>query len=776
MQPTRSNVAQNHVHETLESNINLEFYADAMLQGEQWQYDKTDTVLSLFRRQVAIGPEHTALVFDLKIVSYETLNRLSNQMAHYLLHQGVKPGTIVPVWMDRSVEWLVAVIGILKAGAAYVPVDPSFPIKRVQTILEDTGGNYVVTVSQQEITPGATYTPVILDNVDVLEEWPSTEVNIPVNAEAPAYVMYTSGSTGIPKGVVVAHKSLQHLVSWHKKTFGVDSHDRLTLAAGIAFDISVWEIWSALISGATLVMATNEERTDAAGLLQFYMRNGITHAFAPTILIPEIVALSRATGHLHLRYLFTGGEKLKPVLTQGLSYQLIDYYGPTEYSIFATYRIVQDENGAYVSSIGKPIANTTAWILNQQLVPVPAGDTGELYLGGEGLALKYWNRAAQTSASFIDNPFAPGTRLYKTGDLVALLPGGDLTFLGRIDNQVKIRGFRIELQEIEKVLLQINEIKDAAVIVSENEQHNKYIIAFIVSSGVKKEGEAALIRSALKEVLPGYMIPTQFVFLDKLPVTANAKTDLVRLARLAAEYKENKAVYDPPVTEMERTIAGIWSNVLGHTAINKSDNFFDIGGHSVRVAPVVTALGRALSLKVYMRDVYQFPVLQDLAKTLEARLRLTDTEVTAEDVEPYVALQQDVYLKPGTVIERDFDKRKLHDPKAVLLTGVTGFVGIHLLKDLLLASTAKVYCLVRAGNEYYAMERINEGLRSYNIDIDDTLRKRIIPVTGDFSKEQLGLTDAKYHELIHSIDIIYHSGSSVNFIEPYSYMKSANVE
>ncbi|MEI3801476.1 MULTISPECIES: non-ribosomal peptide synthetase family protein [unclassified Chitinophaga] len=767
MKPKHATVEQTHAYENP---------GHFMLQGEQWHYDPFATVIALFNQQAALSPDRTAVVFKSDAITYDTLNRRSNQMAHYLLEQGVKPGDIIPVWIDRSIEWLVAVIGILKTGAAYVPIDPSYPLKRIQVILEDTGTSCVVTTSKHALPDAGKYNYVILDNVDSLDKWPATTPDVPVTANDRAYIIYTSGSTGTPKGVMVAHRSLQHLVSWHRQRFEVTANDRVTLVAGIAFDISVWEIWTALTSGATLVIATNEERTDAAALLQFYTRNGITHAFVPTVLAPELVALSRTAPHLHLRYLFTGGEKLKPVLTHGLGYQLVDYYGPTEYSIFATCRVVHDENGEYVSSIGQPVANTQAYILNQHLQPVPAGGTGELYLGGEGLALGYWNRPAQTAASFIDHPFVPGARLYKTGDLASILPSGELIFSGRADNQVKIRGFRIELEEIEKALLPVDGIKDAAVITREDEKHNKYIVAFLVKNWEAEEPEIASIRATLKDSLPGYMIPSQFIFLDKLPVTSNGKTDQARLSQLAAVYEEDSAVYEPPVTAMETTIAAIWESVLGRKAINNSDNFFDIGGNSVRVAPVVTALGRTLSLKVYMRDVYQFPVLKDLAQTLEARRAQADTIVLEEDVEPYVALQQDVYLKPGTVIRRDFDAARLQNPEAVLLTGVTGFVGIHLLKDLLLASNATVYCLIRASNEYYAMERINGCLNNFNIHIDESLRQRIVPVTGDFSKPDMGLTEAGFKELADTIDVIYHSGSSVNFIEPYSYMKSANVE
>jgi len=762
MKPTHSADSQSYAYEK-PKNISL--------QGEPWQYDKAATVISLFRQQVTRHPHHTAVEFESERLSYASLDKLSNQMAHYLLQQGVKPGAIIPICMDRSIQWLVAVIGIMKAGAAYVPVDPSNPLKRVQVILEDTGTNCVVATRGKAMPDPGKFNSIMLDELSDLEKWPDSAPGLPVPADGLAYIIYTSGSTGTPKGVMVAHRSLQHLVSWHQQRFDVNPGDRVTLVAGIAFDISVWEIWTALTSGATLVIAGNEERTDSAGLLQYYVRNGITHAFAPTVLVPELVALSRTTPELNLRYLFTGGEKLKPVLTKGLSYQLIDYYGPTEYSIFATWRIVHEEDGGYVSSIGKPIANTDAYILNQQLQPVPAGNTGELYLSGDGLALGYWNRAMQTSKSFIDNPFIPGTRLYKTGDLASLLPSGELTFLGRVDKQVKIRGFRIELSEIEEVILQIEGVVDTAVIVTENEKQHKYLTAFIIGRQDKTR-----IRTALKESLPGYMIPSQFIFLDKFPVTANGKTDTMALSQLATVYGNDAVAYEPPVTKMETMIAAIWEKVLGITAVNASDSFFDIGGNSIRVAPVVTLLSNTLSLKVHMRDVYQFPVLKDLARVLEARPPAAHTIVAEEDVEPYVALQQDVYLKPGTIIRRDFDVSSLQNPAAVLLTGVTGFVGIHLLKDLLLASTAKVYCLIRARNEYDAMERITECLHNYHIHLDERLHHRIIPVTGDFSKSNLGLTETRFNELADTIDVVYHSGSSVNFIEPYSYMKSANVE
>ncbi|AZA81495.1 thioester reductase [Chryseobacterium lactis] len=742
-----------------------------------WDYHHEETLVSLFKKNVSLYPENTAVVFKEQGITYRELDKKSNQLANALLERGIKKGKYVPIWLDRSLEWAVAVLGILKTGAAYVPIDPAYPVKRVEYILTDTAAEAIVTnhLLGELLSPNEKAKIVDLETMKNLDHFSSQLPDIKIPQEAIAYTIYTSGSTGKPKGVMVSHQAIQHLVTWHNHHFHVDHTSRLTVVAGIAFDISVWETWSALTSGATLFIAEDEERTQASALVDYYRKNRITHGFAPTVLAPAVVEYSRNYNDLKLKYLFTGGEKLKPVLTTELSYELIDYYGPTECTVFATFKKVKDVNGKYVSSIGKPIANATAYILGEQMELLPVGAVGELYIGGSVLAKGYLNNEELTEAKFIVNPFKETEKLYRTGDLARWLPDGDIEFLSRADNQVKIRGFRVELGEIERTLIHQEGIQEAIVITKDTTGSNKYLIAFVVLEP-GKEQDVTSLRNLLKEELPGYMIPAQIIFIDKIPLTPNGKTDSQSLKDLADKEAKELVSFEPPTNETERIIADIWSSELERPVINITDNFFDIGGNSLLVAVVAVALQRKLDMKVYLRDIYQYPVLQQLSEVLIARSKETREAIPVEDMEPYVALQKDVYLAPGTVFAGGFDPKQLENPNVIFLTGATGFVGIHLLQELLDTTSAEIYCLIRAQDDFHAMEKIDRCFQQYHIPAKAEQRLRIIPVIGDLTLPSLGLSEKTFKMLAEKVDLIYHSGSSVNFIEPYSYMKAPNVE
>ncbi|RXM39861.1 thioester reductase [Chryseobacterium sp. CH21] len=742
-----------------------------------WDYHHEETLESLFRKQAILNPDKTAAVYQDQEITYRDLDQKSNQVANLLMSRGIKEGKYVPIWLDRSLEWIVAVLGVVKTGAAYVPIDPAYPAKRVEYILSDTSADVIITNQILKDFLSETEKSKVFDlsTMENLNHLSSEYPGITVHQKSLAYTIYTSGSTGKPKGVMVSHQAIQHLVTWHNHHFHVDHSSKLTLVAGLAFDISVWETWSALTSGATIFMANNEDRTDAIALVNFYRRNQITHGFVPTVLAPSVVNDSRNYQDLKLKYLFTGGEKLKPVLTSELNYELVDYYGPTECTVYATFKKVKDTGGAYISSIGKPIANAKAYILGENMELLPVGAVGELCIGGNILAEGYLNNKDLTDAKFITNPFNETEKLYRTGDLAKWKPDGDIEFLGRIDNQIKIRGFRVELGEIERTLIQQKNIKEALVIGKETEGSTRYLIAFIVlEPGVTMD--ISSVRNSLKDELPGYMIPAQIIFIDKIPLTANGKTDTQALKDLADKEAKELISLEPPTNETERITVDIWSSVLERPVINITDNFFDIGGNSLLVATVAVALQRKLDVKVYLRDIYQYPVLQQLSEVLIARSRETREAIPAEDVEPYVELQKDVYLAPGTVFAGGFDPKQVENPATIFLTGVTGFVGIHLLKELLDTTNADIYCLVRAEDEFYAMEKIDRCFKQYHIPQNIQQKSRIIPVIGDLALPSLGLSEEKFMQLAKQTDLIYHSGSSVNFIEPYSYMKAPNVE
>lgn len=760
-------------------NISPETVSGKNLQKQSLSYfddHSQATLISLFRKQAIRAPEHLAIAFKTQELTYRELDEKSDWVAAQLLANGTEPGDLIPVWMERSVDWVIAILGILKAGAAYVPIDPHYPSKRVHFIVEDTKAKVLLTKQTLGKELEVEHTRIFyMDTLQTIEnQAPDHTDIIPVTPDMLAYVIYTSGSTGTPKGVMVQHRAIEHLVTWHNERFEVDDTCRLTLVAGLAFDISVWEVWSALLSGATLYIADEQERIDSEALWQYFRAHKITHGFVPTVLVPAIVECSKKSPSPALRYLFTGGEQLSPVYTSGLSYTLIDYYGPTEYTVFATYRTVQEENGQYLSSIGRPIAHTRAYIVDKKGQLLPPGIKGQLFLGGAGLSSGYLNNEVLTHEKFINLPFAPGETLYDTGDLVCWLPDGNLQFFGRKDHQLKIRGFRVEPGEIEQRLLKIPGIRQAVVLGKENKIGNKYLLAFIAFEATHiSNGD---IQSFLREELPEYMIPGHFITIDSIPLTTNGKTDHDNLLQRAEKQVQEIHLSDPPTTHTECVIAEIWCEDLELTAINASDNFFDIGGDSILVAIVITGIERKLGVKVYVRDIYQYPTIRELAEALQQRKSEAMT-LPEEDMEPYIELQQDVYLNPDTVIASDYDPQSLLHQRHILLTGATGFVGIHLLHDLLRDHTeAMIYVLIRAHDTEQALEKLKDTLSNYDLYIPATAWQRIVPIPGDFNKEKLGINPKDYAFLSENMDVIYHSGSSVNFIEPYSYMKSPNVE
>lgn len=745
--------------------------------GSLWKFNPDHTLPYLFDQAVGNYGDHIAVISGKDQVTFKELDEASNRVAHYLMIAGIGAGDLVPVWLERSVDFIVAILGIQKAGAAYIPVDFTYPAKRVAHIIADAGARMIITA------PGRMqYLPEGRDMISIqdpaIQQQPVTKVPLQAKADDLAYVIYTSGSTGMPKGVMITQRAIQHLVSWHAMHFNVTSESKLSFVAGTSFDIGVWEVWTALISGATLHIANDEERTDPVQLLDFFERNQITHGFVPTVLAPEMVEAS-LNRSLSLIYLFTAGEKLKPVNTKDIAYTLIDYYGPTECTVYATYHVVNTPDGSYVSSIGHPIAHTEAFIMDQRLQQISIGTVGELCISGTCLSDGYWNKAKLTAEKFVDHPLREGEKLYKTGDLARILPDGSIEFLGRTDSQVKVRGYRIELGEVESVLQKVPFVNNAIVLVKENNKQQKALVAFLqLKPGVTTQDEKSIIqdlRQYIKQELPAYMIPAYFYFKEHFPITVNGKTDTRKLQEELDQMDTIQLGEMTGANEMETGILKIWSVLLEHTSFDISDNFFDIGGNSLLVAAAAVDIAREMAVKVYLRDLYQYPTVQLLAEVLTKR-KLALVDIPQEDTEPVIELQNDVYLDPGTTFEGSFDPSVLSDPSDILLTGVSGFIGIHLLEELLANTRARIYCLVRSKNAYDGWLKIEEAANRFHVVLQPEAKQRIVLVPGDLTLENMGLPQEEYDLLAGKIQLIYHSASSVNFIEPYSYNKAANVE
>jgi len=576
----------------------------------------------LFEKQVEHTPDATAVIFADQQLTYRELNAHANQLAHHLIAQGVGPDVLVGLCVERSIEMVVGLLGILKAGGAYVPLDPNYPAERLAFMLEDTQVQLTLTQAKYRSGLTALSKQIVLDlNSDgasfayMSAENPAIEVK-PTNL---AYVIYTSGSTGKPKGVMITHQALCNHMFWIQQTFEITSADKVLQKTPFSFDASVWEFYAPLLVGGQLVIARPFGHQDSIYMAQILQSEKITILqLVPTQLrmLVEVGAFKQCDS---LRHLFCGGEPLPIELVRQFKSlnraEVTNLYGPTEACIDAIFWTVKDKTEIIL--IGRPVSNLQAYILDEDLQPVPIGVAGELHIGGVQVARGYLNRPKLTAERFIDNPFGRG-RLYKTGDLCRYLPNGDIEFLGRIDFQVKIRGFRIELGEIEVVLNQHPAVREAVVLAREDQPNQKRLVAYVVrpADSVSLSPQPATLRAYLLEKLPDYMVPSAFVTLEAMPLTPNGKLNRRALPAPDATALAIRTAFVAPQTSTEMAIANIWSEVLGVEKVGIHDNFFELGGDSIISLQVIS---RAQSMGLHMtpQDIFQAQTVSELAQVVE---------------------------------------------------------------------------------------------------------------------------------------------------------------
>ena len=597
-------------------------------QLAQWNETAIDyareTIPQIFEAQAASTPGAVALICADEQLTYGELNERANRLAHYLQESGVTPETIVGVLMERSVEMVVAMLGVLKAGGAYAPLDPQYPHERLAFMLQDAGIGMLLT--QSKLAAGLS--ELSMDQMRVVEidrEWQAISDGSDGSSENPtlssspdnlAYIIYTSGSTGRPKGVAVTHRGLSNLVHWHCDVYQLTSQDRGSLVAGISFDASVWELWPYLACGASLVVVSGE-RVMSPELLQWLAGQGVTVCFLPTPLAETALweLREQRSAHNSLRVVLTGGDRLRQRPAAGLGFALVNHYGPTECTVVATSGTVEcGGEAASAPAIGRPISNTQIYLLGAAMELVPVGVTGELYIGGERLARGYWNRPEQTAERFIPHPFSAtgGERLYRTGDLVRYLPDGNLEFIGRADEQVKVRGFRIELGEIESVLSAHAAVREVVVIASEDGAGNKQLVAYVVSDESIDSNE---LRAYLKERLPEYMVPSAFVTLAEMPLTPNGKVDRRALPK---PERSGGDEYVEARTPVEEVLVGIWEQLLKLERVGVHENFFELGGHSLLATQVNSRIRVTFHVDLPLHAIFEFPTIAELATRIDA--------------------------------------------------------------------------------------------------------------------------------------------------------------
>jgi amino acid adenylation domain-containing protein len=582
------------------------------------EFPKNQCVHNLFETQAARSPESIAIVYEHQQLTYRQLNARANQMAHYLRKLGVGPETPVGICMERSVELVVAVLGVLKSGGAYVPLDPSYPRERLAFIEKDAGISVLLTQERlvKDLPESAGTTVVRLDaDATAIAQESETDPLIRTEPDNLAYVIYTSGSTGRPKGVEVTHRSLVNFLNSMRERPGLNERDILLAVTTLSFDIAGLEIHLPLCVGAHMVLAAAEVAADGPRLLQLMSECGAT-----------VMQATPATWRLLLEAGWRKGGCLKilcggEAMSRELADQLLDrassvwnMYGPTETTVWSA--IDRVEPVGHKVSLGRPIDNTQIYILGKYFKPVPIGVAGELCIGGAGLARGYKHRPELVAQQFIPHPFsdAPGARLYRTGDLARYLVDGSIEFLGRIDHQVKIRGFRIELGEIETVLRRHPAIGQA-VVVEKEFCGDKRLIGYVVATAETLPNAAGL-KDCLRKTVPEYMVPSAFIFLDHLPLTPSGKLDRKSLPD-PIEWAESVMAaeqYVSPRTAMEQSIAEVWQEVLGVERVSVHDNFFDLGGHSLLSLKAITRIEEKTGHRIHPRDM----ILQTLAQLAAA--------------------------------------------------------------------------------------------------------------------------------------------------------------
>ena len=602
-------------------------------------YPTQSCIHELFAQQAEVQPERVAVVIGEQTLSYRQLRERSLELALYLQAQGVGPGTLVGLCVDRSPELIVGLLGILHAGGVFVPLDPEYPADRLAYMLEDSGATLVLTQRKFDAMLSAGATPqvrlIALDDPqspiagDVAALQASrVELRADVTASDPAYVIYTSGSTGQPKGVVVEHRSLVNHNVYARKQYRIDADDAQIQISSMSFDLFLEEVFCILNSGAKLIMAPKQDVLSLPRLEALIDAHRVTVLNMPTALFHEL-----AGSHLRLsglKCIIVGGEKLnyakaRAFIERHPGIVLHNTYGPTETTIISTAVEVTQQllAGRDTVPIGGPIDNTRVYVLDRHRNPQPIGISGELHIAGDGLARGYLHRPELTQERFVADPFVPGARMYRTGDLVRWLDDGTIEYLGRIDSQVKIRGFRIELGEIEARLNQHPQIEDSAVVAS-GEHANKQLVAFYRASGSSDEQCVQVaheqLRTHLQQTLPAYMVPAAFMSLAKIPLTPSGKVDRRMLERIDVGVESNRR-YVAPRTETEQQLVEIWAAVLNiaPASIGVDDNFFDLGGHSLLAMRIISEIANRLGKPVPVRVLFERTTLHALAAYVDAQ-------------------------------------------------------------------------------------------------------------------------------------------------------------
>lgn len=734
------------------------------------EYPKDKTITELFEEQVEKTPNDVAVVFEDNKLTYKEVNEKANQLARYLREEkNIKPNDIVGVMLPRSIELISTLIGVLKSGACYIPIDPTYPEKRIEYMLENSDAKFLLT--NEELFQKLNFENrinVYSKEIKIQDYHNLKNVNTSTDR---SYIIYTSGSTGLPKGVVLKHQSLTNLCSYLNKNVEFLHEDceykNMASVTTVSFDIFVFETLVCLQRGLRIILANEDEQRIPQHLNELIKKNNVQLIqMTPSRMQIFLDNIDEIPNLNQLKYVTLAGEALPlrlrdELLKLGVK-KVYNGYGPSETTVFSTFTDVTKMNEI---NIGIPISNTQIYILDRNLNIVPIGVAGELYISGDGVGLGYLNREDLTNERYINNPFFSNSVMYKTGDICKYDNNGQIYYLERADNQVKIRGLRIELEEIENKMLEYPGIKKAKVI-KQTIGNREIISAYYIAS---KRIRITELRKHLYSKLPNYMIPSYFTALDDFPYTPNGKIDKKSLPIPNGILQSEKNNYIAPKTDLEIKLVSIWENILNMKPIGIKDNFFELGGDSILAMNLNVQLLK-ITNKITYSDIFAYPTIMQLAEKIEEKI---SNEKEEKDL-TYLNKKYEKILNENMNIPLVINENKCGN---ILLTGVTGFLGIHILDEFLKKENGKIYVIIRKDPGQTINDKLTNKLHYYfNEKYDKYVNNRIITLEGDISKSGFGLNQEELFKLGNSVDLIINSAAKVSHYGNYQEFYNTNVK
>ena len=732
-------------------------------------YPKDKTIAELFEEQANKTPNNVAVVFGMQKLTYKELNEKANSLAYYLRKNGIETNDLVGIMVNRSLEMIIGMLAVLKAGGAYIPIDPTYPKDRIEYMLKNSNSKLLLTQEHlHDITDFKNCVYIDLSN-DSIYSLPNDNLNHTNTPEDLAYVIYTSGSTGLPKGVMLKQRNIVNFVYGIMKEFGFTYKDTIVSITTFSFDIFVLESLLPILNGLKTVITSEEEQTDIKMFNELCKKNNVTIFQTTPSRLQAMLAKENSFDFIKkLKYILIGGEPFPPALLKQLQEsskaRIYNMYGPTETAVWSS---LKDLTNADKINIGKAISNTQLYILDKFNNPLPVGVPGELFIAGDGVCKGYYNNLELTQKVFLNNPFVPNELMYKTGDLCMLLPNGEVEYLERVDNQIKIRGLRIELGEIESKILDYNGIEKVCVI-KQTINNRDFISAYFTAS---KRINPSSLKKYLSNYLPKYMIPSYFTVLEKFPYTPNGKIDKKAL-KLPEEVLSNsrEAEYIAPRTDLEKQFCAIWEQILNVSPIGITDNFFELGGDSILAMNLNLEL-KSITDSISYADIFKFPTIAELVKKSKSKDEDYDFKYMEKNYDKYTNLLNSNIQVPNK------NTLKYQNCGNVLITGATGFLGMHVLESFINKEKGKAYCIVRSEPGLTAGAKLHQKLNYYfGNKYDKLIGKRIFALTGDICKTGFGLNQEDLSTISNDVDVVINTAARVAHYGNYYEFYNINVK